>query len=91
METRMNIVSHLSALYDRRLLSAHDLADLFRISRKSVYRMASRGELRPVRVGGQLRFEFAEIERFLDEGRDGESVADRATGGGTPPAWEVVP
>ena len=50
------------------LLTADDMAELLRISRKAVYAMAERGELPGVtRIGRRLRVRRDLVLRWLDE------------------------
>jgi excisionase family DNA binding protein len=45
------------------LLTASEVADLLRVSPSTVRRLARRGDLPVIRVGSQLRFHTAEIDR----------------------------
>jgi excisionase family DNA binding protein len=55
-----------------RLLTQSDVADVLRVSRWTVARLVSRGELRGVRVSERRRFRKEEIDAYLDrEGRAG--------------------
>jgi len=53
------------------LLTASELAEVLKISRTRVVLMARRGDLPAVAVDGRLRFDAAEIERWLKETRRG--------------------
>jgi len=53
----------------RKLLTPDDVAELFRVSKTSVYRLVERRALPFYRVSGLLRFDHADIEAFLDAGR----------------------
>ncbi len=52
-----------------RLLSIDDVAGLLNVSRKTVYRLISRGELPAMRVGERLRFRPSEIHEYLERRR----------------------
>jgi len=52
-----------------RLLSIDDVAGLLNVSRKTVYRLTSSGELPASRVGERLRFRPREIDEYLDRRR----------------------
>jgi excisionase family DNA binding protein len=54
----MNIVQH-------RLLNPAEVAVELRVSAPTIYRMVSRGELRAVKVGGQLRVDRDDLDRLL--------------------------
>lgn len=49
------------------LLSVAELADLLKIGRSTVRRLAANGTLPALRVGGQWRFDIAEVQKQLDE------------------------
>lgn len=52
------------------LLTADDIADLLRVSRKAVYNMVDRGEIPHVlRIGKRLRFHRDDVLLWLDESR----------------------
>lgn len=44
------------------LLSVDDAAAFLRVSRRQVYRLVERGELKPLRVGSRLRFRLRDLE-----------------------------
>ena len=46
------------------VLTAAELAERLRVHITSIYRAVGRGELRPLRIGGSLRFPVSEVERF---------------------------
>jgi excisionase family DNA binding protein len=52
------------------LRSTANTARLLDCSVRTVYRLVKRGELRPVRLGRDLRFELGEIESYLDRNRE---------------------
>lgn len=47
-------------------LTVNEVADLLKVSDKTVRRLATRGELPSFRVGAQLRFRRADIEAWVD-------------------------
>jgi len=47
------------------LLTVNELAELLKISRNKVVLMARRGEIPAISVGGKLRFDAEEIEKWL--------------------------
>ena len=48
------------------LLTAGDLAELFRTSRAAIYQMRSRGQAPPaVKIGGRLRFDREAVLDYL--------------------------
>jgi putative molybdopterin biosynthesis protein len=49
----------------RPLLTPADVAELAKVSRKTVYREIDRGELPAVHVGRQLRIDTAELESYM--------------------------
>lgn len=56
------------------LLTADEVADRLRLSRRHVYEMARRGELRTVKLGRKiLRFFPADLDRYLKEKADENS------------------
>lgn len=62
----MNEVSEYNSL---RLIDAHDLSQLLSISTRTVWRMLSHGRLiEPVRIGGSVRWRFADVERWINAG-----------------------
>jgi len=49
-----------------RLLTVSEVADLLRINKSTVYRMAKQGRLPATRVGRQWRFRKSVLEGMLD-------------------------
>ena len=49
-----------------RLLTVAEVADLLRINKSTVYRMAKQGRLPATRVGRQWRFRRSVLERLLE-------------------------
>ena len=51
------------------VLSAEQLAELLNISERTLWRLLSSGKLlKPVRFGGNTRWRYAEVMKWLDEG-----------------------
>ena len=48
-----------------RLLTVQDVAALLRLSTATVYKLVDRGELAHLRVLNAIRFERAELDRFV--------------------------
>lgn len=51
------------------LLRARDVAERLSISASAVYRLAETGELPCVRIGGAVRFEQADVDRYIERNR----------------------
>jgi excisionase family DNA binding protein len=55
---------------DPQLRSTAKTARMLDCSVRTLYRLVERGELSPIRVGRDLRFELDEIRRYLDRHRE---------------------
>ena len=53
------------------LLTRSDVCERLRISARTLDRIVTRGELRPVRAGRRPRFERADLERYLARPQEG--------------------
>ena len=51
-------------------LTVRDVADLLKVSEKTVRRLQSRGDLPSFRVGTQVRFRRTDIEDWVDRQQD---------------------
>lgn len=51
-----------------RLLTVDEVADMLRINKSTVYRMAKQGRLPAIRVGRQWRFRESVLEGMLEPG-----------------------
>ena len=51
-------------------MTVEDVADMLRINKSTVYRMAKTGRIPATRVGRQWRFRLSALEDFLDAGGD---------------------
>jgi len=49
-----------------KLLTADEVAEFFRVSRTSVYRMVESGMLTHYKIGGAMRFDEADLFKFLE-------------------------
>ncbi len=52
---------------DRRVYTAAELAELLRVSKKTIYRLVASGELRGMKVGKSIRFGRKAVEQYLQE------------------------
>lgn len=48
-----------------RLLTYDDVAKAWGVSHKTVRRMAARGDLTKIRIGGQVRFRQADVDAYI--------------------------
>jgi excisionase family DNA binding protein len=53
------------------LLTIQRVCELLAISKQTLYRLIAAGELSPTRVGERLRFEPADVRRYLERQREG--------------------
>ncbi len=54
------------------LMTLQEVADYLRLSRDTVYRLASSGRLPASKVGSQWRFRKADVDLWLDRNRNTE-------------------
>jgi putative molybdopterin biosynthesis protein len=59
------------ALTDLKLLTVRELAALLGLHEKTIYDWAARGQLPCVRLGNRLRFDPADITRWVSARREG--------------------
>lgn len=58
------------------MLTINEVAERLSISRNTVYRLISKGHLRPVTVSERQRFSAAELQRYIDRNtRQARTVA----------------
>ncbi len=50
----------------QKLLSKKEVAEAFSVSVRSVERLAARGKLKKVKIGGCVRFKLKEIEAMME-------------------------
>lgn len=59
----------VSSVDEPLLITAAELADMMRISLRSLWRMRSVGQLpQPIRLGGTVRWRLAEVKEWIDLG-----------------------
>ncbi len=58
------------ALRNEPLLSVDEVAEFLGVSRPTIYRLISSGDLRPVVVGARKRFFPEEIRQYLERHRE---------------------
>lgn len=51
---------------DRKAYTPDEVAQLFQISKHTVYELIKRGELQAFKVGNKMRIEHSEIERYKE-------------------------
>lgn len=56
-----------------RLLSVDDAARYLCICRKSLYNLTESGKLTPVRIGRAVRYDIADLERFIQSMKGAKS------------------
>lgn len=56
-------------------MTVKDVAEMLRINKSTVYRMAKGGRIPATRVGRQWRFRLSALEDFLDAGGDAAFAA----------------
>jgi excisionase family DNA binding protein len=62
----MNSESHDPEL---KMINAGELAQILAVSRRTVWRMLSGGNLpQPIRIGGAVRWKLYEIRRWIEQG-----------------------
>ncbi len=59
-------------------MTVEDVAEMLRINKSTVYRMAKAGRIPATRVGRQWRFRLSALEDFLDAGGDRAFEADES-------------
>ena len=52
---------------DHTLLVPCDAAEMLTTSERHLKRLAARGELRPVHVGGKIRYRLSDLLQYIDE------------------------
>lgn len=56
-------------MIDVRLLTADELAEMLKVSTRTLWRLLSKGALpEPVRLGGSTRWRLHEVQQWIDEG-----------------------
>lgn len=71
-------------MFDDDALTAEEVAEMLRISKNSVYRLAQSGELASYRVGRKLRFTLRDVEAYTRAGMRSQKSAQAADGASSP-------
>ena len=50
----------------KKLLSKKNVADAFSVSVRTVERLAARGQLKKIKIGGAVRFRLKEVEAIIE-------------------------
>lgn len=56
----------MAGIRERDLLTAAEIADLFRVSRGTVWRWGRDGVIRQLRIGGTLRYRASDVRKILE-------------------------
>lgn len=51
---------------EERLLKLPEVSERLSLSRTAIYRLMTKGDLQPVRIGGALRFPASAIDRLIE-------------------------
>lgn len=71
-------------MFDGDALTAEEVAEMLRVSKNSVYRLAQSGELASYRVGRKLRFTLRDVEAYTRAGMRSQKGAQAAEGASSP-------
>ena len=71
-------------MFDDDALTAEEVAEMLRVSKNSVYRLAQSGELASYRVGRKLRFTLRDVEAYTRAGMRASQGAKAAEGASSP-------
>ena len=71
-------------MFDDDALTAEEVAEMLRVSKNSVYRLAQSGELASYRVGRKLRFTLRDVEAYTRSGMRSKKGAQAAQSPSTP-------
>lgn len=71
-------------MFDDDALTAEEVAEMLRVSKNSVYRLAQSGELASYRVGRKLRFTLRDVEAYTRAGMRSQKGAQTAEGASSP-------
>lgn len=50
----------------RKLYTMNEVRDILRVSRSTLYRMKDSGELKPVSVGGAIRYLVTDVDAYIE-------------------------
>ena len=53
-------------------LTIEEVAEILRVNKRTVYRLAVKGEIPAIRIGKSWRINFAELEEFLKKETENE-------------------
>lgn len=67
----------------QQLITASQLATVLACSKQTVYQRAADNEIPHVKIGGLVRFDAEEIERWLESQRRGPAVSAARKAGGS--------
>ena len=67
-------------MFDDDALTADEVAEMLRVSKNSVYRLAQSGELASYRVGRKLRFTLRDVEAYTRSGMRSQKGAQTSNG-----------
>ena len=67
-------------MFDGDALTAEEVAEMLRVSKNSVYRLAQSGELASYRVGRKLRFTLRDVEAYTRSGMRSQKGAKASNG-----------
>ena len=67
-------------MFDDDALTAEEVAEMLRVSKNSVYRLAQSGELASYRVGRKLRFTLRDVEAYTRSGMRSQKDAQTSNG-----------
>lgn len=67
-------------MFDGDALTAEEVAEMLRVSKNSVYRLAQSGELASYRVGRKLRFTLRDVEAYTRSGMRSQKGAQTSNG-----------
>lgn len=56
------------------IMTVKEVASYLKVAEKTAYRLASQGELPCFKVGGSLRFEKSDIEKWINEKKGRNAV-----------------
>lgn len=56
------------------IMTVKEVASYLKVAEKTAYRLASQGELPCFKVGGSLRFEKSDIEKWINEKKGKNAV-----------------
>ncbi len=67
-DQQLKIEEYDSMLFENSIMKISDVAEFLRISQKTIYRMALRGDIPAIRVGKVYRFLMSDILQWAKKG-----------------------